>query len=75
LRFTDANSFDSRADYDAYWNARFAIRRSDRSEVAPDGGSIKWTDLHGRIYPLYQEIAELPAETLAGLGIQARAFS
>jgi hypothetical protein len=67
------------------WNARNEARRElwypekaehDAREAATHdehGMNIVWTDIHGRLYPIVDDILARRAQTIAGLAVQARA--
>jgi hypothetical protein len=59
---------------EAYLHARSAIIVKMDAEEEPEAED-KWTKFHARIYPVIDAINEETAKTLAGLAVQARAFS
>ena len=40
-----------------------------------DGEIIAWSEIHGELYPLCEEILRAPARTIADLGLQAQAYA
>jgi hypothetical protein len=59
------------------WHARQAIDRRVRAGEVPDSDpeSEGWTDFHDRMYPVCDRILACRPQTIAGLGVQARAIS
>jgi hypothetical protein len=54
----------------AYYEARSALARADHSDTDNDD---PWTDIHGRLYPIVDDILSRRAQTVTGLAVQARA--
>jgi hypothetical protein len=56
------------------WMAQTAADREE-CEADPDPELTRWHRLNSRIYPLVDAILSQRAQTLAGLAVQARAFT
>jgi hypothetical protein len=55
----------------AYYEARSAIARADHSDTDEE---CPWTHIHGRLYPIVDDILSRRAQTVPGLAVQARAI-
>jgi hypothetical protein len=55
----------------AYYEARSAIARTDHSDTDEE---CPWTPIHGRLYPIVDDILSRRAQTVSGLAVQARAI-